>query len=364
MTGAGVEDREEDSVDGEAEDYDPFARGPFPVGVRTVQAEDSARGRVFPCELWYPAAGQYAGQDVARETQDVFTAPPLNRERRQLAVRDAAAQSGTYPLIIFSHSSGGNRLQSTFLCTHLSSYGYVVAALDHSEVVVEELARPADESYEQKAERQRAWMANRVSDIRFLLDYMLGPSKEIEIDSSRVGIIGHSFGGWTALAATEADRRIRAVVGLAPGGSSNPKPGILPAKLTFNWGRDVPALYLVAENDVSLPLEGMYEIFERTPATKRMLILRHADHMHFMDNAEELHEAVRSMPFAGELAWIPKEMRPIEELCSSDEAHLFVRGLAVSHMDANLKQLDEAQEFLSGDLERELKARGVEVKRE
>ena len=82
----------------------------------------------------------------------------------------------------------------------------------------------------------------------------------------------------------------------------------------------------------------MYEIFERTPATKQMVILRRADHMHFMDNVEELHETVRTMPWPGDLAWLPKEMRPIAELCSGEQAHLFVRGLTLCHMDAVLKQ--------------------------
>ena len=132
-------------------------------------------------------------------------------------------------------------------------------------------------------------------------------------------------------------------------------------KLTFNWGRDVPTLYLVAENDVSLPLEGMYEIFDRTPATKRMLILRRADHMHFMDNVEELHEAVRGMQFPDELSWLPLEMLPMSQLCSGAEAQLFVRGLTLCQMDAVLKRLEEAERFLRGDLEAELAARGVEA---
>jgi hypothetical protein len=63
----------------------------------------------------------------------------------------------------------------------------------------------------------------------------------------------------------------------------------------------VPTLVLVADNDVCLPLDGMYEIFDRIPAAKRMVVLRHADHMHFMDNVEQLHEAVRTSP-----PWIPE----------------------------------------------------------
>src|SRR5437764_6494272 len=80
--------------------YDPFARGRFPVGVRTIEARDTARNRLFPCEIWYPAAAQHAGQDLAPPTQDVFTDRPGDAPRSQTAVRDAAAQPGSHPLIL------------------------------------------------------------------------------------------------------------------------------------------------------------------------------------------------------------------------------------------------------------------------
>ncbi|MFN2493224.1 MAG: alpha/beta hydrolase family protein [Pyrinomonadaceae bacterium] len=341
--------------------YDPFARGPFPVGVRTIQARDEARGRTYPCEIWYPATSNHAGQDLA-STQDSFAFQIPDTNRKQMAIRDAAAEAGTYPLIAFSHSSGGNRRSATFLCTHLSSHGYVVAALDHSEIVAPELARNSNETNDEKTVRQQAWIANRVPDIRFLLDQLVARAlwnSQAYVDAERIGIVGHSFGGWTALATPDAEPRIRSVVTLAPGGSSHPKPGILNVKLGFNWGRDVPTLYLVAENDISLPLEGMYELFGRTPATKRMVILRRADHMHFMDNVEEVHESLRNMQFTAELAWISREMRPIAELCSGEESHLFARGLTLCHMDAVLRQNADARRFLNGDLESELAMRGV-----
>ena len=342
--------------------YDPFIRGGFPVGVRTVQAFDAARNRLFPCEVWYPALLQHTGQDMALETQDLFTT--AGAERRQAAVRNAAAQPGLYPLIVFSHHSGGNRRAATFLCTHLSSHGYVVAALDHSEVVGAELARKDGETAEQKTARAQAWIANRVPDLCFLLDFLLNAESlnaEIRLDPTRIGIVGHSFGGWAALAAPDVDRRIKTIVALAPGGSSRPKPGILPAKLAFDWGRDVPTLYLVAENDTPLPLAGMYELFERTPSKKVMVILRRADHCHFLDDVEQQHEAMRAMPFTPELAWLPKGMLPIAELCSGEQAQLFVRGLTLCQMDAILNHREAARQFLAGDLETELAFRQVEV---
>jgi dienelactone hydrolase len=238
--------------------------------------------------------------------------------------------------------------------------------LDHSELVAKELARNAAETAEQKSARVQAMIASRVPDIRFILDYLLNGAMlnpEVIIDSARIGLAGHSFGGWTVLAATAEDSRIGAVVAMAPGGSSDPKPGILPLTLTFNWGRNVPTLYLAAENDISIPLDRMYELFGRAPETKQMIVLRRADHLHFMDNVEQQHEAVRAMPFTGDLAWINKEMRPIAELCSGDEAHLFTRGLALCHMDATLRHNEAARRLLAGDIEFELAKRGVQARR-
>lgn len=308
--------------------YDPFAPGEYPVAVRTVDLFDDARSRSFPCEIWCPDTS-----------------------------------SGGHPLVVYSHSSGGNRCAASYLCAHLSSHGYIVAALDHSEVVAEALHPKPGETAEEKTARGERWIANRVPDLRLLVDSMLDGSVLPApcIDRPPIGAIGHSFGGWTALAAVDEDPRIGAVVALAPGGASNPKPGILPLSLAFHWNRDVPTLYLVAEDDVSLPLAGMRELLERTPSTKQMAILRRADHLHFIDDAEKQHEAVRSMAFPPELAWIEDEMRPFSELCSSDDAHLFVKALTLSHFDAYLKGLEAAHRFLEGAGGTELASRGVDA---
>src|SRR5689334_6473731 len=101
-----------------SERYDPFVPGQFSVGVRTIRASDKARDRVFPCEIWYPASSGGVNPSASGEE-----------------MRDAAALRGTFPLIVYSHSSGGHRRSSSFLCRYLAGHGYVVAALDHSEVV-------------------------------------------------------------------------------------------------------------------------------------------------------------------------------------------------------------------------------------
>jgi dienelactone hydrolase len=344
---------------------DPFARGPAPVGVRTLAAHDAARRRSFPCELWYPADERHRGQDVSGPGQDAFAAGPSAAVRRQAAVRGAAPQAGNHPLIVFSHSSGAGRRSATFLCTHLASHGYAVAALDHSEVVAPELARREGESDAQRDARWQAVIASRVPDVQCLLAWLLAGrplGAEVSLDAARLGLAGHSFGGWTALAVPDAEPRVRAVVALAPGGASQPRPGILPCTLRFAWGREVPTLYVVAEGDTSLPLAGMRELHGRTPGARRMVVLRRADHMHFLDDVETQHESFRTMPLKGALARIQREMLPIAQLCPGEQAHLAVRGLALAHFDAALRESAAARRLLDGDVAAEVAARGVDVR--
>jgi dienelactone hydrolase len=190
------------------------------------------------------------------------------------------------------------------------------------------------------------------------MDHML---KNPEFHTDQVGLVGHSFGGWTVLATPEVDPRIRAVVALAPAGNSKPRPGILMATLTFDWGRNVPTLYLAAENDVPIPLDGILELVERTRASKRLFVLRRSDHAHFADNVEWEHERIRAMPASGDWAYMQKEMRPIEELCSGELAHLFARGLTLAHFDAVLKRSEASWRFWDMDIPLELKRRGVDA---
>jgi predicted dienelactone hydrolase len=64
--------------------------------------------------------------------------------------------------------------------------------------------------------------ANRVADVRFVIDSLLAASAPGDpllahrVDRRKIGVIGHSFGGQTALRVLAADRGVRAGVGLAP----------------------------------------------------------------------------------------------------------------------------------------------------
>jgi pimeloyl-ACP methyl ester carboxylesterase len=269
------------------------APGPFAVRTYTFEARDAARDRLFPCDIWCPA------------------------------------ESSAWPLILYSHHSRGNRRSATYLITHLASHGYLVAALDHSEVVAPGIAGNVQD-----------FIANRVPDARFLLDYMLAGALPCAAcpDPDRIAIMGHSFGGWTALALPETDTRILAVVALAPGGASNPKPGIIPATLSFNWPRPPATLYIVAEDDVLTPIAGMHELYSRTPGPKQMVVLPCADHLHFVDNVEQAHEQLRAASLPPEASWIAREMRPIADLSSGEEAHRQIQNHTLAHLNAALSR--------------------------
>src|SRR5690348_57190 len=106
--------------------YDPSARGTAPVGVRTIILRDETRGgRTVPVELWYPAAESHRGKDLLEAAQDHFEAVPGLPSSVQRAVRDAEPIPGSFPLLLFLHGGYAHRRQSTALCTHLASHGYL-----------------------------------------------------------------------------------------------------------------------------------------------------------------------------------------------------------------------------------------------
>lgn len=265
--------------------YDPFGSGPHGVRARTLQLTDGVRSAA--CELWFPA------------------------------------EFGPLPLVVFSHLSGGTRLSSAFLCRHLAGHGYAVAALDHGDTV-----------------------ARRVPEVRLVLAELLAGAGGLDLDGGRVGLVGHSLGGWTVLATPDQEPRVAAVVALAPGGASRPRPGIIAVGLDFAWGRDVPTLHLVGDEDVMTPLDGIAELYGRTPGTARLFVLRGADHLHFVDDVQTAHESLRLGSLPGDAAWIPAAMRPLAELCPPERAHEAVRGLTLAHLDATLRADSRAEAFL------------------
>lgn len=342
--------------------YDPFQRGPHPVGTATFTWRDDARGRALPVDVWYPATDDVRGRDLDPATQDRFVPLPGAPSVAQQAVRDAPPERTPGRLLLFSHGFGGDRRQSTFFCTHLASHGFVVAAMDHVGNTTADLLA-GDSPSDDPATVQR-FMQDRPADCSFVIDRMRAGAASAAVDDGPVGITGHSFGGWTSLMTAGRDARIGAVVALAPAGghAEGGEAEDMAVGLDLDWGREVPVLMLVAAEDAILPLSGMVDLHARIASAHRTLVLQDADHFHFCDNVEQTHDGYRAMLAAQPAtAALAERMRPSADYCAGSVAHDLIRGLGLAHFDQWLRGNPEARTLLDSDLRAGLEARAIHV---
>ena len=351
--------------------YDPFIRGPFPVGVSSQDLFDSARERKIPIEIWYPATDDYIGQDLDEKKMDKYR---LFGRVKQEAVRNAKIREGCFPLVMFSHGFSGHRRQTTHFCCHLASHGYIVSSPDHLGNTIFEML----ENYtfknkvatpEEMMAIAKSSMVDRPLDISFIIDRFLAGETSIfasKIISKKIGMTGHSFGGWTTLKVSGEDERICAALPLAPAGGApyiDDIGQLMYDNLSLNWTHDIPTLYLVAERDSELPLESMHDLLSRTTSSKHMVVLKNADHYHFCDMADEIHEFFRtqSESVSHDGSTTAENLRPFSELCPAIEAYVYLRGLGLAHMDAHLKSKQDAIKLLASDIQSLLAERGIAV---
>jgi len=143
----------------------------------------------------------------------------------------AAPPSG-YPLIIFSHGLGGCNTQSTFLMTALANAGYLVVAPNHADgrcgTARASRRDPSSSDVPEPPVRDDSKWSDasyrvRATDVEAVLDSILRARvfEGVPVDAERIGIAGHSLGGYTALGLAGAwpswkDARIKAVLALSP----------------------------------------------------------------------------------------------------------------------------------------------------
>ena len=140
--------------------------------------------------------------------------------------------------------------------------------------------------------------------------------------------------------------------------------------LDMGWERPVPTLYLTAEFDTLLPLEGMRDLLARTPEPRNGVVLLRSDHFHFCDRAEETHDMFKVMgPMiagaAGEgapdMTGLFASMKASSELCPGAHGYAMTCGLGLAHMDAHLRGVADAAALLDEDLVQVMASRGIAV---
>ena len=129
---------------------------------------------------------------------------------------DAPPVAGPRPLVVFSHGRSGLRTSYVMLCEGLAARGFVVVALDHpGDTLLDWMMGTAVDDATNETQR--------VADVQFVIDALLGETDLLPpfagVDATQVSVVGHSYGGFTALAVAGVetpDPRIRGVAGLQP----------------------------------------------------------------------------------------------------------------------------------------------------
>ena len=193
--------------------------------------------------------------------------------------------------IIFSHGLGGTREGYKYVGEYWASHGFVSVHLQHegSDDAVWKDAKPLERMAAMKkaASDPRAAL-DRPRDVSFAIDMLEKLNKDEQsplhkrIDLTKLGMSGHSFGGWTTLAvggqtfigagrsaggASLGDNRIKAMIPMSA------PPGKDSAKYADNFKSiKIPGLHMTGTLDES-PIttttpEERTKPFENTPGPK------------------------------------------------------------------------------------------------
>lgn len=185
----------------------------YPVGRTTIQVT-SEPGRTLDADVWYPANEEslvaipkstYQFPGISYTSTVAYDSPPI-------------ASGGPFPLIVYSHGSGGLRYVSAFLTEALAARGFVVISVDHK-------GNTALDTFAGTTLPRKEIARLRPIDIRAEIDTMAAATDDPPspfagaVDTSRIGLVGHSAGGGAVLRSvaeggTAADQDVKAVVGL------------------------------------------------------------------------------------------------------------------------------------------------------
>jgi predicted dienelactone hydrolase len=188
--------------------------------------------------------------------------------------------SGTFPLVLFSHGYAGFRDQSTYLTTHLASWGFVVAAPDQqSRVLTTVLGGPTVTT------DPNADVAELLATIKLFTDGRGGIAQGIT-DPTHVIAFGHSAGGSTVerlasyLTAEQGSASVlKGFIGLA--GSDFGSLSTLTAP--YNTVPSMPGVFVGGSNDQVVAPSTLQDAYSELTGPRRYIELTGAGHLVFSD---------------------------------------------------------------------------------
>ena len=262
--------------------------GPYGVGVATVTITDEARDRPLTVDVWFPIAD---GSDGAAHRYTLLPDVYYESPTAVNAMAADIAPGGPYPLVVYSHGSGGLRYIASYYTEMIASHGYIVAAPDHTgNTAVDRLAGTEVDG--------AVTALARPQDIATVIDAMTDPENPNTagfvgaLDPERIAVTGHSFGGFTAYAMVagydndegsfEPDPRVDAIIPLAPAVGGDDSGLLSDARLASITS---PSLVMVGTNDQTTPVDPnvtrVWELSSSVP--HRRVELVDAQHQSFTD---------------------------------------------------------------------------------
>jgi dienelactone hydrolase len=226
--------------------------GPYAVGMHEYFWIDQKREEPFTkdpsdrrhilARVWYPAEA-VPGKEKAIYVTDINEFPEKSIYRQGInyltnAVVDAPpAKSDTpFPVLVYQPGGGTARFTATFQAEQLASQGYVIVASDHagfSDIVrypdgflfkADTRLTPGESgNFRGDAMMSLGWLERDVfptwtADAKYTLDKVVefndtpGHLFYKRLDLDRIGMMGWSFGGATAVQMSKDDPRVKAVI--------------------------------------------------------------------------------------------------------------------------------------------------------
>lgn len=170
------------------------ASGTSNVGYRSLDLHDTVTGERFPVAVWYPTRAVPAPLFLSASLSACRLPAILCRwiAFEMVVATNAPPADGPFGLIVISHGSGGLALNHRDLAMALAARGYIAAAPAHPRGTSDDISGDS------------VWIG-RPKQVSRIIDAVL-QDRDLgsRVPRGRIGVVGHSNGGYTALAVAGA----------------------------------------------------------------------------------------------------------------------------------------------------------------
>ena len=205
------------------------------------------------------------------------------------------AAPGRLPVIVFSHGLHGCDVQARFLTQGLANAGYLVFAPNHRDASCNGGTTPWFEGTELMFLHPDQWTEatyrNRADDVRRVVAGLYDDDRfRGRADWSRLGLAGHSLGGYT-------------VLGLAGGWAGWKLPGVkavlalAPYSHPYDYRQTIgnlaaPVMYQCGQNDFAITPQVSQLSYAASPQPKYYVEMANAGHFAWTDRDATAHRPI------------------------------------------------------------------------